>query len=150
MATRKLDFYDFYSCRENDEENCDCNDSERIPSSSKPSSDKETDMDKRDEPKMLMNEKQGSKIAASAKDVDDEELYRLQLSDNEDQCIHTVVKTFRKKPYIHIRKFFRGIDRQGNSKWIPTKQGVVLKQDELKVLLKNAGCIIHSVKTAPV
>ena len=145
MAARKVDFYDLYSCHENDEENCECNDSERIPSSSKPLSNKETDTDK---PKMK-NGKQGlkGKIAISSQDDDDIELYRLPLADNEDQCIHTVVKTFRLKPYIHIRKYFRGIDRQGNSKWIPTKQGVVLKQDELKVLLKNADCIMHSMKS---
>ena len=97
--------------------------------------------------------KQRFKITKFAEKPDDDddgnELYRVPLNSNKDQSVHVVVKTFMDKPYIHIRKHFKTLNRRGKVKWQPTKQGVTLKPEDFNVLLKNLACIIHAANTAP-
>ncbi len=70
------------------------------------------------------------------------ELYRSPLSTKEDKSLHVIVKTFKKKHYVDIRKHFLSF-----SKWIPKKQGVCLTREEFLLLMKNSDAILKCIQS---
>ena len=73
-------------------------------------------------------------------------LCNFVLSSKEDKALHLTLKTFNKKPYVDIRKYFK---HALSSKWIPTKQGVCLTHEEFKVMVQNMDAVVKTLKTVP-
>ena len=134
----------YYSCRQGEDETCDCNAVENKRMSSNSSSSEISVVTAEPEVFVIDEKEKKKKIMPS---VEVEEMCCLPLSNDENQRIQAVAKSFRKKPYLHIRKFFKGTNRQGVNKWVPTKQGVVLKPEELKALLKGMKHIVSCIET---
>ena len=139
----------YYSCRQGEDETCDCNavENKRMSSNSSSSDDCVEISVVPAEPEVFVIDEKEKKKKKIMPSVEVEEMCCLPLSNDENQRIQAVVKSFRKKPYLHIRKFFKGTNRQGVNKWIPTKQGVVLKPEELKALLKEMKHIVSCIET---
>jgi hypothetical protein len=74
--------------------------------------------------------RQGARILQRSHLSDIAEGY-VQLSDG-DRPKRAYVREFKGQQLFHIREYY-----QENSEWKPTKKGITLKKDELKVLLDN-------------